>query len=68
MSKDIGHWLNGRAVAGGSGRFGDVFNPAVGERAARVALASAPRSMPRSRPRARRCRAGPAPRRCAARA
>ena len=40
MSKDIGHWLNGRAVAG-SGRYGDVFNPAVGERAARVALASA---------------------------
>ena len=39
--KDIGHWLNGRATAGGSGRFGDVFNPAVGERSARVALASA---------------------------
>ena len=41
MGKDIGHWLNGRAVSGGSGRYGDVFNPAVGERSARVALASA---------------------------
>jgi len=41
MGKDIGHWLNGRAVAGGSGRYGDVFNPAVGERAGRVALAGA---------------------------
>ncbi len=41
MAKDIGHWLNGGAVAGGSGRYGDVFNPAVGERAGRVALASA---------------------------
>ncbi|MGH6922099.1 MAG: CoA-acylating methylmalonate-semialdehyde dehydrogenase, partial [Geminicoccaceae bacterium] len=41
MSKDIGHWLNGRAVAGGSGRYGDVFNPAVGERSGRVAFASA---------------------------
>ena len=41
MGKDIGHWLNGRAVAGGSGRYGDVFNPAVGERSARVALAGA---------------------------
>jgi malonate-semialdehyde dehydrogenase (acetylating) / methylmalonate-semialdehyde dehydrogenase len=41
MGKDIGHWLNGRAVAGSGGRYGDVFNPAVGERSARVALASA---------------------------
>ena len=41
MGKDIGHWLNGRAVAGSSGRYGEVFNPAVGERAGRVALAGA---------------------------
>jgi malonate-semialdehyde dehydrogenase (acetylating)/methylmalonate-semialdehyde dehydrogenase len=41
MGKDIGHWLNGRAVAGTSGRHGEVFNPSVGERAGRVALASA---------------------------
>ncbi|MEM7025712.1 MAG: CoA-acylating methylmalonate-semialdehyde dehydrogenase, partial [Pseudomonadota bacterium] len=41
MSKDIGHWLNGAAVSGTSGRYGDVFNPAVGERSGRVALASA---------------------------
>jgi malonate-semialdehyde dehydrogenase (acetylating) / methylmalonate-semialdehyde dehydrogenase len=39
--KDVGHWIDGRVVEGRSGRFGDIFNPAVGERAGRVALASA---------------------------
>jgi malonate-semialdehyde dehydrogenase (acetylating)/methylmalonate-semialdehyde dehydrogenase len=39
--KDVGHWIGGRVVAGTSGRHGDLFNPAVGERAGRVALASA---------------------------
>ncbi len=38
--KEIGHWINGRMVAGTSGRFADVFNPATGEVQARVALAS----------------------------
>ncbi len=37
----IGHWINGALVAGGSGRLGDVYNPATGEVQARVALASA---------------------------
>ncbi|WP_372838995.1 CoA-acylating methylmalonate-semialdehyde dehydrogenase [Phaeovulum sp.] len=38
--KEIGHWINGKAVKGSSGRFADVFNPATGEVQARVALAS----------------------------
>ncbi|MCL4188527.1 MAG: CoA-acylating methylmalonate-semialdehyde dehydrogenase [Rhodobacteraceae bacterium] len=39
--QEIGHWIGGRRVAGTSGRFADVFNPATGEVQARVALASA---------------------------
>jgi malonate-semialdehyde dehydrogenase (acetylating)/methylmalonate-semialdehyde dehydrogenase len=39
--QDIGHWINGRHVAGTSGRTAEVFNPATGEVQARVALASA---------------------------
>ena len=39
--KEIGHWINGELVAGTSGKFADVFNPATGEVQARVALASA---------------------------
>ncbi len=39
--REIGHFIAGRMVAGSSGRFGDVFNPASGEVAAKVALASA---------------------------
>jgi malonate-semialdehyde dehydrogenase (acetylating)/methylmalonate-semialdehyde dehydrogenase len=38
--QDIGHWINGKMVAGTSGRYSDVFNPATGEVQARVALAS----------------------------
>ncbi|MFE3835683.1 CoA-acylating methylmalonate-semialdehyde dehydrogenase [Rhodobacteraceae bacterium PA1-206B] len=38
--KTIGHWINGQEVAGSSGRFSDVFNPATGEVQARLALAS----------------------------
>ncbi|MBC8028332.1 MAG: aldehyde dehydrogenase family protein, partial [Steroidobacteraceae bacterium] len=34
------HWIGGRAVAGASGRAGDVFNPSLGVVAMRVALAS----------------------------
>src|SRR4051812_27227281 len=33
------HWIGGHAVAGSSGRVGDVFNPSLGVIAARVALA-----------------------------
>ncbi len=39
--RDIGHFIAGRLVAGVGGRHGDVFNPASGEVAARVALADA---------------------------
>ncbi len=38
--KEIGHWIDGKLVAGTSGRFADVYNPATGEVQARVALAS----------------------------
>jgi malonate-semialdehyde dehydrogenase (acetylating)/methylmalonate-semialdehyde dehydrogenase len=36
----IGHWVDGRAVEGTSGRVAPVFNPAVGAQAAEVELAS----------------------------
>jgi malonate-semialdehyde dehydrogenase (acetylating)/methylmalonate-semialdehyde dehydrogenase len=39
--RDITHFIDGAAVAGTSGRFGDVFNPNTGEVQARVALSSA---------------------------
>jgi len=39
--EQIGHYLNGARVPGGSGRSAEVFNPATGEVQARVALASA---------------------------
>ncbi|MHB8530199.1 MAG: CoA-acylating methylmalonate-semialdehyde dehydrogenase [Caulobacteraceae bacterium] len=39
--REISHFLDGHAYAGGSGRFGDVFDPNTGEVQARVALASA---------------------------
>ncbi|PFG62821.1 malonate-semialdehyde dehydrogenase (acetylating)/methylmalonate-semialdehyde dehydrogenase [Thioclava sp. ES.031] len=38
--EEIGHWINGKRVAGTSGRFGEVFNPATGEQIAKVALAT----------------------------
>jgi len=38
---NLTHWINGRHVEGTSGRFGDVYNPATGEVAAQVPLASA---------------------------
>jgi malonate-semialdehyde dehydrogenase (acetylating)/methylmalonate-semialdehyde dehydrogenase len=39
--REIGHFIAGKPVAGTSGRFGDVFNPAAGEVSGRVALANA---------------------------
>ena len=39
--RDIHHFVNGAALAGTSGRFGDVFDPNTGEVQARVALATA---------------------------
>jgi len=38
--RTINHFVGGKEVAGKSGRFGDVFNPATGEIQAKVALAS----------------------------
>ncbi len=38
--RDIPHFVNGREVAGNSGRNGEVFNPALGRVTGRVALAS----------------------------
>ena len=38
--REIGHFINGRRVAGTSGRFGDVFDPNGGQVQARLALAS----------------------------
>jgi malonate-semialdehyde dehydrogenase (acetylating) / methylmalonate-semialdehyde dehydrogenase len=37
---EIGHFIDGKRVAGTSGRFADVFNPATGEVQAKLALAS----------------------------
>ncbi len=39
--QDIRHFVNGAAFEGGSGRFGDVFNPNTGEVESRVQLATA---------------------------
>src|SRR5487761_1583645 len=38
---DIQHYVGGKPVAGSSGRWGDVYNPATGEKIRRVAFASA---------------------------
>ena len=38
--REIGHFINGKTDAGGSGRTADVYNPATGEVQAQVALAS----------------------------
>ncbi|MEM8787962.1 MAG: CoA-acylating methylmalonate-semialdehyde dehydrogenase [Pseudomonadota bacterium] len=39
--QELSHFINGQRVAGRSGRFADVFNPATGEVQAKVPLASA---------------------------
>jgi malonate-semialdehyde dehydrogenase (acetylating) / methylmalonate-semialdehyde dehydrogenase len=38
--REIGHFIGGKEVKGGSARFGDVFNPNTGEVQAKVALAN----------------------------
>ena len=38
---DVHHYVEGKHIEGTSGRWGDVFNPATGERSRRVAFASA---------------------------
>ncbi len=40
MVNEIGHFIGGKAVAGTSGRFADVYDPNTGEVQAKVALAS----------------------------
>jgi malonate-semialdehyde dehydrogenase (acetylating)/methylmalonate-semialdehyde dehydrogenase len=39
--RSIGHWIHGEAVPGTSGRTADVWNPAIGEVQAKVALGGA---------------------------
>jgi malonate-semialdehyde dehydrogenase (acetylating)/methylmalonate-semialdehyde dehydrogenase len=39
--RNIPHFVNGAALAGASGRFGDVYDPNIGEVQAKVALATA---------------------------
>ncbi|WP_304164510.1 aldehyde dehydrogenase family protein, partial [Phenylobacterium aquaticum] len=39
--REIHHFIDGAALAGASGRFGDVFDPNTGEIQARVQLATA---------------------------
>ncbi len=41
MTEVIQHYINGRIVEGTSGRFGEVYNPAIGEVIRKVAFASA---------------------------
>ncbi|MBR9824607.1 MAG: CoA-acylating methylmalonate-semialdehyde dehydrogenase [Alphaproteobacteria bacterium] len=41
MSREIHHFVNGKEFVGGTGRFGDVFNPSTGEVQARVQFADA---------------------------
>ena len=41
MTSELHHYVNGERVAGESGRFGDVYNPATGEVTKRVPFASA---------------------------
>ncbi len=38
--QDLSHWIDGKRVAGTSGRFADVYNPHTGEVQARVPLAT----------------------------
>lgn len=40
MSTSIPHYINGKTVAGASGKTSDVFNPALGEVSSKVGLAS----------------------------
>ncbi|GAA1470809.1 CoA-acylating methylmalonate-semialdehyde dehydrogenase [Corynebacterium felinum] len=40
MTREVHHYINGAIVQGTSGRFGDVYNPALGAVQAKVALAT----------------------------
>src|SRR6202142_2146694 len=39
--REIGHFISGKPIAGSSGKFGDVFDPASGEVTGKVAMADA---------------------------
>lgn len=39
--KELTHYINGEHVKGTSGRFADVYNPAIGEVIAKAPLANA---------------------------
>jgi len=41
MSEVVNHFIDGRLVEGRSGRYGNIYNPAIGEVVRRVAFASA---------------------------
>ncbi len=41
MTKELHHFIDGKATPGESGRFAEVFNPATGEVTAKVPLATA---------------------------
>ena len=41
MTETLWHFINGERIAGGSGRQGDIFNPATGEVSNTVPFASA---------------------------
>ncbi|WP_434033954.1 aldehyde dehydrogenase family protein, partial [Cupriavidus sp. a3] len=41
MQTTVGHFIGGRQTRGASQRLADIYNPAIGEVAARVALATA---------------------------
>ena len=41
MTQELHHFIDGKLVKGKSGRFGEVYNPAIGEVTKRVPLASA---------------------------
>ncbi len=40
MATELGHFINGKHMAGASGRLHDIFNPTIGEVEKRVSLAS----------------------------
>ncbi len=41
MTTELHHFINGQRVAGASGRYGDIFNPATGELTKRAPYANA---------------------------
>ena len=43
---DIHHYIDGKRAEGTSGRWGDVYNPATGEKSRRVAFATGRRGRP----------------------